>query len=433
LLELLLDGKEAAFAKAIKDGAPRDAVVDGMPLLVHAAKARLGKAASALLNAGVDLAACLAWTDEVAEAVQSHGGKKTTALLRALIEAPQADPAALWRSECLLRVLCRHPGLLAVLASREGVDVNAQIRWALHPAQVRGSLLFNSVDFFDDRPDVLAVLEPLGARSVAPPTMSGQRRLERVYWQERDAGTVADLVAAGVDLDTPLWDDRPCTLLRNVLRHPLTGCRPLTLANELLASGASAAFWMEPLAFQQEVLAGLFDAEQQARLAFIELRDDRPFIPASDTGLIVDFMAGLLARGLDANMTVRLCVCRLTGSGNGADFRYKRLRWRGPLLGALALLLCGRGTEMRPACLPLVELLLRHGANPHAEGALADTTQGEPFLDIHLRGDWSRQAWEDHAATGTVLERLRQRQAQAPDEVDAAALAMMEQAAAATR
>jgi hypothetical protein len=55
------------------------------------------------------------------------------------------------------------------------------------------------------------------------------------------------------------------------------------------------------------------------------------------------------------------------------------------------------------------------------------------FLDIHLRGDWSRQAWEDHAATGTVLERLRQRQAQAPDEVDAAALAMMEQAAAATR
>lgn len=87
-----------------------------------------------------------------------------------------------------------------MLASREGVDVNAQIRWALHPDQVRGSLLFNSVDFFEDRPDVLAVLETLGARSVAPPTMSDQRRLERMYWQGRDAGTIADLVAAGVNL-----------------------------------------------------------------------------------------------------------------------------------------------------------------------------------------------------------------------------------------
>lgn len=109
LLELLLEGKEAAFAKAIHGGAPHNAVVDGLPLLVHAAKARLGKAVSALLDAGADLVACLAWIDEVAEVIQSHGGGKTPALLRALIASPQADPAALWRSEPLLRVLCEHP------------------------------------------------------------------------------------------------------------------------------------------------------------------------------------------------------------------------------------------------------------------------------------------------------------------------------------
>ncbi|EJE50467.1 hypothetical protein PMI14_04804, partial [Acidovorax sp. CF316] len=345
LLELLLDGKEAAFAKAIKDGAPKNAVVDGAPLLVHAAKAGLGKAVSALLNAGVDLTACLAWVDEVAEVVQRYGGKNTPALLRTFVQAPQADPAALWRSEYVLRALCDHPELLAVLASREGVDVNAQIRWALHPEQVRGSLLFNSVDFFKDRPDVLAVLETLGARSVAPPAMSDQRRLERLYWQERDAGTVAELVAAGVNLDTPLWDDRPNSLLGNVMRHPMMGRRPLTLANELLASGASAAFWMATDAFQREVLTSLFDGEDLAlaRMVDVPLRDDQPFVPARDAGLIVDFMAGLLAQSLDANMTVHLCVRKLKGSGMDADFRYTRLYWRGSLLGAVALLLCGRG------------------------------------------------------------------------------------------
>jgi len=424
--QLLLDGKEAAFAKAIKAGAPKNAVVDGTPLLVHAAKARLGKAVSALLDANVDLIACLAWVDEVAEVVQSYGGKNTPALLRTLVQAPQADPVALWRSECVLRALCEHPELLALLASREGVDVNAQIRWALHPEQVRGSLLFNSVSFFKDRLDVLAVLETLGARSVAPPAMSDQRRLERLYWQERDAGTVAELVAAGVNLDTPLWDDRPTSLLRNVMRHPTMGCQPLTLANELLTNGASAAFWMEPDAFQREVLVGIFDAKERALMADVPLNGDRHFVPARDGQLILDFLAGLLAQGLDANMPVRLCLHKLTGSGIDADFRYKRLYWRGSLLGAVALLLCGRGSEMRPICLPLAALLLSYGAAPDDAGDLVDSTKGEIYWDILLRGDWSREAWDSHPPTGTVVERLRHRQNQVPDEVDAELIAILE-------
>ncbi|EJE54141.1 hypothetical protein PMI14_00972 [Acidovorax sp. CF316] len=89
-------------------------------------------------------------------------------------------------------------------------------------------------------------------------------------------------------------------------------------------------------------------------------------------------------------------------------------------------MLCGRGTEMRSISLPLVELLLRHGATPDAEGELVDNTKGEIYWDIKLRGDWSRQAWDSHATTGTMLERLRQRQAQAPDEVDATLIAMMD-------
>lgn len=432
LLELLLEGKEAAFAKAIKGGAPKDALVDGAPLLVHAAKASLGKAVSALLNAGADVIACLAWVDEIAGAIQRHGGKAAPALLRTLVEAPQADPSALWRSANVLLVLCEYPELLALLASREGVDVNAQIRWA-HKGQLEGSLLFNSRFLFDNRPGVLAVLEALGARSVPPPTMSDQRRLERMYFQERDADTIAELVAAGVDLDTPLWDHRPISLLRNLFRHPTMGCRPLTLANELLASGASAAFWMEPDAFQDEVLKGLFDTDNLAWITDATLSDERRFVPQRDANLVANFIGGLLARGLDANMTVRLCVEKLSSKGRGAAGSYKSLHWRGPLLGAVALLLCGRGTEMRSICLPLVELLLSHGANPDTEGELLDAMKNETNWVVHLRGDWTIEAWRDHAATGTVLERLRQRQAQDPDEVDAVLIASMERTVASAR
>lgn len=428
LLELLLDGKEAPFVKAIKDGASPDAVVDGKPLLVHACKAQLGKAVQALFAAGVDPVACLAWIDDVADAINSHGGKKTPALLRQLVEAPQADPAALWRSRQLLFALCEHPELLEVLASREGVDVNAQIPSPRDPKELWGSLLFDSVNVFKDKPEVLAVLEKFGARSVPPPTMSDSRRLERLFWSERDAGTIAELAVAGVNLDVPLWEDRSISLLRHLLRSSMRGVRELTLANELLAAGASADFWMDPHAFQQEV-RGIFDGQDRLRFAGIELAmNDRPFEPERDGGLIVEFMAGLLARGLDASMTVTLRLMKLKSHGRDWDYRYSPHRWQGPLIGAVALFLCGRGTELRSICVPLVELLIRHGASPDVAGELLERRPDEHLWDLHLHGDGTVEDWINHPATGTVRERLRQRQAAAPDEIDAALLALMDRA-----
>jgi len=429
LLELLLDGKEAAFAKAIKGGASPDAVVDGKPLLVHAVQARLSKAVEALVDADVDPVPCLEWIDEVAEQVRDYGGEKAKALLRRLVEAPQLDPAALWRSSNLLCALCGHPELLERLASREGVDVNAQVRSPTNPAEDWGSLLFNSLNFFEDRPAVLAVLEKVGARSVPPPTMSDARRLERLYWSERDAGTIAELAAAGVNLDVPLWEDRPISLLRHLLRSSTRGVRELTLANQLLAAGASADFWMAPNAFLDEVL-GIFDAQDRLRFAGIDLGNDRPFEPERDGALIVEFMAGLLARGMDANMTVALRLAKLKPNGRDCDSRYPRQHWQGPLLGAVALFLCGRDSELRSVCLPLIEALLRHGASPDAEGTLGSTERGETFWDVQLHGNMSVESWVSHAPSGTVRERLRQRQAAAPDEIDAALLALMDRTGA---
>ena len=55
-----------------------------------------------------------------------------------------------------------------------------------------------------------------------------------------------------------------------------------------------------------------------------------------------------------------------------------------------------------------------------------DSTKGEIYWDILLRGDWSREAWDSHPPTGTVVERLRHRQNQVPDEVDAELIAILE-------
>ena len=94
------------------------------------------------------------------------------------------------------------------------------------------------------------------------------------------------------------------------------------------------------------------------------------------------------------------------------------------VLGAIACLVCGRGSALRPLCLPLVELLLSHGAWPH--GAVERVTgpwQGG-FDDVGVEGDWTQVAG-DFQDTGTVLERLLQRQAQAPDPIDAAVIAAL--------
>lgn len=215
------------------------------------------------------------------------------------------------------------------------------------------------------------------------------------------------------------------SLLGNLMRNsPQRGCRELTLANQLLASGASADFWLAPSDFLRDV-RGLFDAQDRIRFANIELENDRPFDPEKDGRLIVEFMAGLLARGLDANMIVPLCLMKLRRNGMDWDSRYPRQHWHGPLLGAIALFIW---SDLRPICLPLVALLLRHGASPDIAGELLERGPEQYFWDLHLHGDGTVEDWSNHPPTGTVRERLRQRQATTPDEVDAALLALMDRA-----
>lgn len=440
LYELVLEGKDAALAKEVKAGAPPDAVVDGKPLFVHVARADMGKSMEALFDAKADLGRCLPWAPEVVRAVAYRDSKKTEPMLRALLGAPKqgtnapagapvADAAALWNAT-VLRGLGQVPALLAWLVAQEGVDVNAMLLFAqedAQPLQEIGSLLFNSVEFFKDDPGVLAALAARGARSVAPPGMSDARRIQRMYWGYRDAETIPQLAAAGVNLDTPPMDGDSRSLLRLLLRTPCIGNRDLTLATALLDAGATARCWMDPVDFQAGVLAPVFCARDRVMLGpIVAPGEDERFDIERDGRLIVHLLRGLLAQGLDANVQVSLCLMAL-GRDYGQDVRYPRLRYRGPLLGAIACLLCGPGSDMRSLCLPLVTLLLQHGASPHAEAVVvADLPRDEHFSDLYIHGDWPRNT-RDFAPTGSVLERVRQRHAAHADDTDAAVLKALEQ------
>lgn len=422
LYELILDDKDAAFAKEIKAGASPNSLADGQPVYVHALRAGQEKSIRALLAADVDWSACLPWAGEVAQQVASFGGSKAEGLLRKILTAPGADLAQLARLEDVMRAVCPFPKLLQWLLKQPGVDVNAPLRETDGSVE-GGSLLFHSVEIFEDDPGVLAILEALGARSIPAAHLTDVQRLDRMYWRYRDAETPAQLVAAGVDLEVPIWNDYP--VLRCAMRSASHGTHYLHLVEELLDLGVSADYWMQPSAFQREVLAHLFSAEGHALSRLIAetdetAEDDGGFRVDRDGPVIVAIVRRLLERGLDANLVVSLKVAR----GTRPSDALAHLRYRGGVMGSVACLLCGRGSALRPLCLPLVELLLAHGASPH--GAVEGVTgpwQGG-FDDVGVEGDWA-QIVGDFQITGTVLERLMQRQAQVPDPIDAAVIAAL--------
>lgn len=225
LYELVLESKDGALAKEIKAGASADAAAQGMPLFMHALRGGMEKSLRAMFDARVDLAPCLPWATEAASQIAQHGGSRREAMLVALLALPGADLVALSRSVAVVQTVCAHPKLLKWLLAQEGVDVNARL-YEEESAQEVGSLLFHSVEFFQDSAEVLAVLEARGACSVPPLQMSDVARLDRMRCGYRDAETPAQLAAAGVDLDTSVWrDDYPAVrmLLRNFQG---AGCAP---------------------------------------------------------------------------------------------------------------------------------------------------------------------------------------------------------------
>lgn len=422
LYELILNNKDAALAKEIKAGASPNALADGQPVYVHAMRAYQEKSIRALLSVPLDWSAGLHWAGEVAGRIASHGGKKAEGLLRQLLTAPGADVAQLARQQELVMALAGYPPLLRWLLEQPGVDVNAPTLTA-EPSLAGGSLLFHSVELFKDDPAVLALLQAMGARSIPAQNMTDSQRLDRVFWRYRDAETPAQLAAAGVNLETPVWND--FTLLRCAMRSAFSSDHYyLDLMCELLDLGARADFWMAPAGLQREVLGNLFDAKEHERSrGWAAEKGHVGFCIARHGPVMLGIVRRLLERGLDANLVVQLNVA--DGIRMLEMTRPYGLRYRGGLLGAFACLICGRGSALRSLCLPLVELLLAHGASPHGAADLVEGPWEGRFDDIRIEGDWTQIAG-DFSGSGTVLERLVARQAEVPDAIDAQLIAALQ-------
>ena len=418
LHELVLEAKDGALAKEVKAGASPDARADGVPIVVLALRAGLVKSVRALHDAGVDWSACLPWAAEVADLIGACGDNQREAMLSGLLRAPGADLGTLSREQGVVRAVGKHARLLQWLLAQPGVDVNAPLG-SDHAGRPAGSLLFHSVEFFEDRADVLKVLQGFGARSVPPAQMSDADRLERMWRGYRDAQTPSQLVAAGVDLETPLWRDR--TALRSLMGNYQGALRDLRLAQDLLDAGARGDCWMDSATFEEEVLAPLLSVYwYEPRNAGGEVVSR---LDAEMRDAIIGVFGRLLEQGMGAGTAVTLSMDDLT-TRHEVDSP-STVRYQGGLLGAVAGLLCVRGSLLRPLCQPLVELLLAHGADPHAPCRREVDSVRLSATHVWGWGNWPElhASWPEGTS---VLAYLQRRQAEVPDAIDAALIAAMQ-------
>lgn len=424
LLVLVQDAKDAALVKEIKGGASPNAIADGEPLVLHALRAGMLKAAKAMVDAGLDWSACLPWAPELADLIRSSGDPKAAELLGALLRAPGANLPELARLHEVMGAVSQHPKLLRWLLAEPGVDVNARLKHA-SSGQETGSLLFHSVEFFDDRADVLKVLTAADARSVAPLHASDADRLHRLLRGYRDAESLSELRAAGVDLETSLrGDDSP--LLSEVMRHYGGSARERRLVLELLDAHVRADFWLAPKTFVEDVLVPLLDVYRfTPTLQHGEVRSE---FDAEAARSILAIVEALLARGLDANLRVALQTDDLR-TRHDAEAP-PTVFFSGNLVSAVGGLLCVRGSLTRALCLPLVELLVSHGAS--CDTPCERSAQGWQRARVWTWGNWP-ELGEEWLEGSSLSDHLRRRQAQAPDEVDAALLALMPSTADAGR
>ncbi|MDM5182252.1 hypothetical protein PO883_34365, partial [Massilia sp. DJPM01] len=382
----------------------------------HVLRQGMERSVRAMADAAVDMERCLPWAPELAKLIHDYAGGKRLALLTALLEHPAADLPALARSVQVMCAVCVHPKLLKWLLAQPGVDASARLyRDEDGQREEMGSLLFHSVEFFEDRADVLKVLYAAGARSVLMSHMPAAMRLDRTLCGYRDADTPAELVAAGIDLDQHIWSGE-YPILRLCLRNYTDTQRELQLIAELMDMGASVHYWMDPETFQVEVLEQIFSAYWQENE--FENEEGICLDEGRATGIVSVFNR-LLDRGLEANIGVSF------GASDVTERNPVEMYYEGSLIGAIACVLCSRGSRLRRLCLPLVEQLLAHGADPQAIGHLCR-------VDPNGRRCRKILVDSDELATGapwsepsSILSFLRQRNAEDFDEIDAAVIAAM--------
>lgn len=316
-------GKDSSLAGLIKTGLDPDVMIDGRPLFIRVCEMGLSKSLTVLIKAGVDLRKYKNYPQELVVGICCMKNPKDGHKLLKGVIASGVDVDELWRASS---GFCFDPDMTAMLIAA-GADINQRL------ADWRGSLFFHSIEFFDDEPKLVALLESNGAQAIPPEPYRPEWRLEHLIYGRRGADTIEQLVADGVDLNVLI--KRESAALYALDKRPA-----VTLA--LISAGADISEWRDSTFFQEKVLPKIISSHPD----FPQREED--FL------VVLKIVKFLLDSGLDLNMECRSYV-------------YFKSSYCFSYVGSLFMLLmnfcCAQNNKLAPLRLSLAKLFIERGVN----------------------------------------------------------------------
>lgn len=222
----------------------------------------------------------------------------------------------------------------------------------------RGSLLFESVDLFNDDPELVALLQSHGAKDIPPEIFYSNRRLGRMLEGRRGAETIEEILSdTGVDLNA-IVGGSPAAIY--ALRS-----KP-SISLRLIKAGASIDEWLGPRYIEDFVrhLAG----------------NNANSLDEGEAQAVVEIFKLLLSSGQDASAR---CKAYIYVSGS------LRVFYDGTLFALLMLFCCVKGNKLASIRLPLAELFIKHGVDVNdlmRHGSLAVACR----LELNLNADYTK-------------------------------------------
>lgn len=449
VVTLTKQGADAKAAQAIQRGVDINEMVAGFPLYVHVIRAPypLPLAMAALAKREMDWQLSTHDAHRYVAGFLEFPAAKIGGLLQAMLRAAGPDLPSLMRQESIWHLLLVVPEAMAWVCQQDGLDLDAPLLHAsltdepfgrlrshslitrepchcgsiMHHINVADSVFYDELarsvnrvrgNFQPTEIDrSIALLKQRGAKAVPPLQQSLMQRLMGYLQDSEDAVSLPQLVDMGLSLTSALpGGEYPLAM---AAQHPPTWEAKLGKINELLNAGAATDAWNSHDGFRSTVLKYVFDAEfRLASLPADPSQAARKFSAGVHTDQVLKLLAHPLKHGLDVSQPFKLYLWQ------GRN----HLTFCGSLLGAIALLLCGRHSELRPWCVPMVRLLLAHGASGADPAETVDTSAQvfASYGSLQLTGRWQAVVGPfKKMAQASVLERLVQRQAtEGEDAID---------------
>lgn len=469
VLAMMQKGQDSLVAQAIQKGIDINALVEKLPLYVHAicAEEALPKTMAALAKKPIDWSLSLALADQYILGFVEFPANTLGRLLQDLLHATGLQLAEFIRHEAVWSLLLSQPEVVSWLCQQDGIDLNAPVKHGRLDDARFGRLLLSShitnepcttgsilyyltgagrseplAKFIADlilkltrQPHSetiatsIAILQKNGGNVVAPAAPSMAQRLVGYLKDSAGAASLEQLVAEGLSLSAPFEDGRyPLDLAE---RYASGWVGKLNKINALLKSGASAEQWLNLPDFQQRLQRYLFDATYRVDAS----RDSQGqrtsgFVAEEHIDTVLSILTLMATHGLSLSAPQKIVIWLKHEQLLSFE---KYFCFQGNLLGAIALMLCDRHSELRPWCLPLVKLLLAHGALGTDLTEISLDGAGFNYdASLQLTCQWQHKtSYESYLKTpqATVLARLQQRQAkEGVDAIDQALIELLQTA-----